>query len=243
MALVRSTPLRVIEAGFLLPDWPKVHVSVAADRRANGRGVVSFNVVSFDVGSTKMVLQLPAGSAIQSHFENGVRVVIIPPNQRSPALYAGAAFLLVWLCMWAFGWVSAFHTITVGSAKPFVILWLVGWTLGGGWALYMLFRVLRPSVPESLTLNATSMSYDSGVSPPDILFGQRRPLRDYFPKRIRCNFGRDALASLTLRMTEAGNRLTIDLGTQRIYLASGVGEVEREWLYKVIVATYDLGKD
>jgi hypothetical protein len=45
---------------------------------------------------------------------------------------------------------------------------------------------------------------------------------------------------LRLRETEGGNRLTVDLGAQRIDLASQASEVEREWLARLLTKRYGL---
>jgi hypothetical protein len=46
------------------------------------------------------------------------------------------------------------------------------------------------------------------------------------------------LQTLRLRETETGNRLTVDLGAQRLELASQASEVEREWLARLLARRY-----
>jgi hypothetical protein len=52
--------------------------------------------------------------------------------------------------------------------------------------------------------------------------------------------GRQDLASLRLRETNDGNRLTVDAGALRLELAQSAGEIEREWLYHLLVKRYSL---
>jgi hypothetical protein len=110
----------------------------------------------------------------------------------------------------------------------------------------LLFRMLRPGVPERLVLEAGGVTYDSGVAPLRFPFACTDAARREFwhqcrGKRWRLRFDREVLATLALRETEAGNRLTIDYESERIDLARGVSEVEREWLYRVLVDRYGLG--
>ena len=62
--------------------------------------------------------------------------------------------------------------------------------------------------------------------------------RMLFPKRRRLVFGPKELSTLKLRETDAGNRLTIDVGADRIDLASDASEVEREWLFELLQREY-----
>jgi uncharacterized protein YeaO (DUF488 family) len=64
--------------------------------------------------------------------------------------------------------------------------------------------------------------------------------KSIFSKRFRTELGRQQLQSLRLRETEAGNRLTIDLGAKRVELASQASEVEREWLARLLANRYAL---
>jgi hypothetical protein len=47
---------------------------------------------------------------------------------------------------------------------------------------------------------------------------------------------------LRLRETEAANRPTLDLGAQRIELASEASEVEREWLARLLAHRHALSQ-
>ncbi len=73
---------------------------------------------------------------------------------------------------------------------------------------------------------------------------RNKGIRDYWnsllSKRLRADLDRQQLQTLRLRETETGNRLTIDVGAQRLELASGASEVEREWLARLLAKRYGL---
>lgn len=167
-------------------------------------------------------------------------------------------FLLAWLGGWAVGWimvgsllVSGFPPVPPGGGPPrglltgvyiFVACWFVAWTVGGIFAMSILYRMLRPSVPEMLRLRAHDVMYDSGVSPPQDFSGRtawrRGAWRSVSARRTRVALDRRALQTLRLRETDAGNRLTVDAGAERLEIAKSASEVEREWLYQMLVKRY-----
>jgi hypothetical protein len=61
-----------------------------------------------------------------------------------------------------------------------------------------------------------------------------------FPRRARLELDRRGLQSLRLRETSEGNRLTVDVDASRIEIARSASEIEREWLYQVLVKRYSL---
>lgn len=64
--------------------------------------------------------------------------------------------------------------------------------------------------------------------------------KDLFPKRTIVELDGCKLATLRLRETDAGNRLTIDANASRLNLASTASEIDREWLYQVLAKRYSL---
>lgn len=59
-----------------------------------------------------------------------------------------------------------------------------------------------------------------------------------FPKRTRIEFLPAELKTMELRETDSGNRLTIDKGTERVEIAIGTTEIEREWLFSFLQSHY-----
>jgi hypothetical protein len=191
-----------------------------------------------------MDLNPPAGSKISIGEDGGDPTIVIPAAGGFGRYFTGL-FLLFWLGMWQIGFRAAASQVMAGNAPAFLIFWLCAWTLGGIGAAYALFRILRPSVPETLTLRRNSLAYDSGVAPPQFNSYKRNqnPIsswRSAFPRRVRAEIERKQLQTLRLRETESGNRLTLDMDATRVDLASTASEVEREWLARLLAQRYSL---
>jgi hypothetical protein len=157
--------------------------------------------------------------------------------------YFVGLFLLAWLGGWLAGFSSTVWVLLYGKVHPFLVFWLIGWTLAGAFAMYMAYRALRPSVPETLRLMPNSVTYDSGIPPLYIHFGYTSPQgawRHMFPKRTRVELDRRKLQSLRLRETNDGNRLTVDADALRLDIAQSASEIEREWLYQFLANRYRL---
>lgn len=189
-----------------------------------------------------MDLNPPSGSKISISHDRGDPTIIIPPAA-SPSRYFGGVFLLFWLGGWAFGFSSAASQISSGKGGAFLIFWLGAWTVAGIFAAYTAYRIFRPPVPETLELKRAGIAYDSGIAPPQLNswnLSTKDRWKSTFPKRVKVDLDRRQLQSLRLRETEAGNRLTVDVDAQRIDVASGASEVEREWLAKLLAQRYAL---
>ena len=187
----------------------------------------------------------PPGSKI-SVATDGADPTVIIPNAGGTARYFHGLFLLFWLGMWTIGFREAGSQVISGKANGFIVLWLGAWTVGGIFAACALYRILRPSVPESLELRRSSLAYDSGIAPLefDSWRTKNKKLKDtwasLFPKRLRVELDRRQLQSLRLRETESGNRLTVDVDASRIDIARAASEVEREWLARLLAQRYAL---
>ena len=193
-----------------------------------------------------MDLRPPEGSNISVVSDQGAPTIVIPPTS-SAMRYPMGLFVLFWLGMWTIGEKSAATQIWSGKYEPFLVFWLAAWTLGGFFAVNMLYRTFRPTVPETLELRRSGIAYDSGIAPPQFNNYQRQgnPMkawRSAFPKRVRIELGRGQLQSLRLRETDSGNRLTFDIGSDRIEIAPTASEVEREWLARLLAQRYSLSQ-
>ena len=191
-----------------------------------------------------MDLDPPAGSPISIDRKDLDPTVVIPVTASSTR-YFGGVFLLFWLGGWVMGETSAITQLMSGKGGAFIVFWLGGWTIGGILAALTAYQIFRPTVPETLQLKRGSIAYDSGVPPFELNKNTRnKGVRDYWSsllsKRLRADLDRQQLQTLRLRETETGNRLTIDLGAQRLELASGASEVEREWLARLLAKRYGL---
>jgi hypothetical protein len=185
----------------------------------------------------------PAGSRVKVKSNDGDPVIVIP-SQGGLMRYWFGVFLLCWLGLWFFGFRSVLTQLLSGTASApiFSFFWLAAWTLGGALAVFYLYRLLRPPVPETLTLKFDRVVYDSGI-PPLRLSYYPTPSERWkyvFAKRTIVELDKSQLATLHLRETDAGNRLTVDADASRLDLASTCGEIDREWLYQVLAKRYSL---
>jgi len=189
----------------------------------------------------------PAGSQISVVRDGGDPVIVIPAPRGSSRYFMGL-FLLFWLGLWAVGFNAAASQLWSGKGNAFLVFWLGAWTLGGLFASASVYRSFRPPIPETIELKRSSVGYDSGVPPlqwdPWSFSGNRKsPIRAWrlvFPKRIRVDLGQRQLQTLRLRETDAGNRLTVDVDSDRIDIAANASEVEREWLARLLAGRYSL---
>jgi len=191
----------------------------------------------------------PSGSAITLTNDGTAPIITIPQPSGGFARWFPGLFILFWLGMWFIGWRSAWGEIMSGMTKPggvqpFLVFWLCAWTVGGCVAVYMVFRIFRPSVAEALALSPDGIAYDSGIPPFQQNMFSMTNRNDFwkaaFKKRTRVSISRQELRTLRLRETDTVNRLTVDVASQRIDLASSASEVEREWLYRVLAERYGL---
>ncbi len=198
-----------------------------------------------------MYPSLPANSKIVETTDGvGYPLLKLPYGSGSFMRYPVAAFLIFWLCGWCAGWIGAFHELFFSHQKTpelFLLFWLGGWTIGGGFALAYLYRLLRPSIPETLTLARPNLIHDSGVQPLDIMSFNRYAYRHRqnawkkaFQRRKVTIFSPENLATLKIRDVDGGNRLTIDQGNERFDLGESLTEVEREWLFERLKGEYGL---
>jgi hypothetical protein len=194
-----------------------------------------------------MDLMPPSGSKILVTTSGADTVVTIPQGSGGPMRYFGGLFLLFWLGGWLVGGGAAASKLWSGglesvAANGFLVVWLGLWMLGAAWAIFVLYRLFRPSIAESLRLMPDGIAYDSGVPPLQMSSfsqtNQREAWKSLFSKRLRVELDRGQLQSLRLRETDSGNRLTIDANAARLDVARSANEVEREWLYQVLAGRY-----
>jgi hypothetical protein len=130
-----------------------------------------------------------------------------------------------------------------GVAYAFLVFWLAARTVAGVWALYLVYRAFRPSVPETLKFMPNGVTYDSGVPAFQMYFGyasHKEVWKYMFPRRTRVELDRRKLQSLRLRETNEGNRLTVDADALRLDIVPSASEIEREWLYELLAKRYSL---
>ncbi len=153
---------------------------------------------------SKMIIEPPENSNISVDKKMGQPKIIIDNGSGGIMRIFLSLFLICWLGGWAVGWVSTAKQIISGKsgADFFLIFWICGWTVGGIFAIWFLYRLLRPSMPETLSLEAKQIEYDSGIKPFKMSFGFVG-MNDYwkqmFPKRKICSISFTNLSTLQLR--------------------------------------------
>lgn len=183
----------------------------------------------------------PAGSSVGIDTLNGRERVKVPHDDDAMR-YAIGAFMVFWLIMWGVGVKDVGGQVLAGDAGLFKYAWFAGWMVAGVVVCCVIYRAFRPQAPEQLVLEPGALWYDTGI--PVLTrrwFQQNRDFwRVVFWQRRRRKFDSSDLSSLSLRETGGGNRLTIDKGADRVELASGATDVEREWLYQHLKDAYNL---
>lgn len=183
----------------------------------------------------------PEGTKISISELNGHELITLPHTKGSAMRYFIGIFLVLWLGGWVMGFASAAKQILAGEGGAFLIFWLGGWSLGGVFAAYFAYRLFKSPIPEKLLLNKPNLAYDTGVPPVQFSFHPANQMdfwKKLFAKQKKHEFNSSNISTLKLRDTDSGNRLTIDLGANRIDIGNGITEIEREWLHEYLQHKY-----
>lgn len=185
----------------------------------------------------------PAGSVIAEAIDSAGVTLSWPTPSPGPARYAAAAFIAFWLCGWAVGWVSAAGEIARrgndDASRLFLGGWLGAWTVGGGFAVWLLCAMLRPTRPESVRLEADVMRYDPGRAP--YVPWRRYPWWGWGGSAVPAPTPAAVVARSDIRGFVLGRvgerqRLCFDRGADRLEIGAPLREPEREWLFAVLRA-------
>ena len=167
--------------------------------------------------------------------------VIIIPLVPSFTAYLYGTIGALWLVGWAYAAVSVMGSLHENGPDLFTLFWLTFWIIAGLTQCVWVIRTFMPVRPESIRLGHDRIHHDRGNGPPS--FSEARSL-SHFPRALGLNSPRDIerrhLHTLRLRDSEAGVRLTVDVGEHRIDLGENATEVEREWLHKLLTGHYRL---
>jgi len=196
------------------------------------------------LGLETNIPNLPEGSniTVEQSFE-GIRLSW--PNPTGGIMRYGAAlFMLFWLGGWAFGEIMVIRQLIYGEKGAhdlFLIFWLGGWTVGGIWVMWMIYRMLQPPKAEQLTLATDHLTHFPGTEPmnPFSYSSKDNPFRNPIvlmkkPKRIKAD--RQTIGEIRLSNEGERQRLTFDLGADRVEIGKHLREPEREWLAEVLTA-------
>lgn len=78
-----------------------------------------------------MRVRAEEGNAVVS-YEGDKKIITIPTTGSIPVIL----FMCFWLCGWVFGMFMGIGMLFNGGPAPFMIIWLTGWTIGGGHAIF-----------------------------------------------------------------------------------------------------------
>jgi len=178
------------------------------------------------------------GSKIKIDTHNGFDQIIFPHRSKNIFSYLPGVFLLFWFGGWAIGFISVLTTLFKGEGSLFLVFWLAGWSIAGVLVALIIYKTFRPSIPEKLLLNKPNLAYDTGKPPLRLAITpteQKEFFKTLFKRRKILEFGPESIKTIQLR---GGNRLTIDVGIQRLEIGKELTEIEREWLRDVLAQEY-----
>lgn len=107
----------------------------------------------------------PLNSKIEVQNETNQTIIQWKNPRGSTSRYLIVIFMLAWLGGWAIGLYSVANTLLSGDVNPFLIFWMIGWTVGGLMAMRNVYLLARPAKPERLTFDSISLNYQKGTSP------------------------------------------------------------------------------
>lgn len=161
-----------------------------------------------------------------------------------PVRYFIVVFLFIWLGGWSFGLISVIEQITSSSspANYFLIFWLCGWSVGGLFAIFAAYSLLKPTIPESVTLHKYRFVYNSGsaflknLNPRKLAEqkAQRNPMKLLFGNNKTYEFTKTECPEFVLEGTGFDQRVYFDDGADRVQIGDSLKEPEREWLANVL---------
>ena len=185
----------------------------------------------------------PQGTKIQVVSQDGRQVIIVPCDKESIWRFIVGGFLLLHVLVLLLTSPSRYNDLILESSHAFLIFWVGGRLIGVIVQCYLIYRLLRKRISETLTLNS-SLSFDSGVPPLRLKYseGFMESAQTLFFIRDRIKFEPSELESLTLRETDSGGELTINKGQARIQLVSGVSNEEKEWVFNILQQHFSAGK-
>lgn len=154
-------------------------------------------------------------------------------------------FLLFWLCGWFVGFVSAGKEVLAGKGDAFLHAWLAGWTVAGIFVSVVLYLLIRPQTPESMTLDRNGVTYYTGSLPP--MYAMQFFFPFYSKSKCRANpfsllfcrpktyaFDKSVCPEFVLEGLGDEQRLRFDDGADRVVIGESLKEPEREWLAMVL---------
>ncbi|MBT7301949.1 MAG: hypothetical protein HN849_20655 [Victivallales bacterium] len=192
-------------------------------------------------------LRLLANSKIRVVRENGDQRFYWTRPTGGFLRYATAVMFGSALCTW-WGILTFMWFLGAGEARPpasigvFALLYVLGSVV----PVVLLYLLLRPQIPESVTLGRHRFSHDSGSAPLNPMdvpspasflrrgSDRRNPLVEAFGRSRRIELAKPDCPEFILERTPEGQRLRFDVGAKRVAIGACLTEPEREWLAEVL---------
>ena len=183
---------------------------------------------------------LPINSKIVIKNELNRTIISWKNPQGNWSRYLILIFLLAWIGGWATGEYSVAKKMLNGETNPFEIFWLIGWSVGGIFAMANIYLMVRPTKAEKLNFDSYSLEFKSGTPP----FAGINHSRNNEEKANKAAFFQRSKSKYIIPKTEIGEirlervgerqRLRIDHGIERIEIGMFLQEPEREWLFEIL---------
>lgn len=184
----------------------------------------------------------PNGSIIEIKNELN-RIELSWKNPRGGlGRYFQSLFLIVWIIIWTFSGVSIFGSMK--DPKHFgVLIGIIVWLSSDLLAIYGLYSLIRPTRPERISLTLLSLEFQHDTSNDnfnsDSNEGWSTRLRSFFKLNKKWTVNKKDVGEIRLDRVGERQRLTFDVGADRIEIGAFLREPEREWLYEVLKAWKD----
>jgi len=184
----------------------------------------------------------PPGSVFTIHDAGlGQRLTWSGRGGGGPLRFLMIAFMVFWLCGWAFGEVMAIRQVLLGiggGADLFLLIWLGGWTCGGVFAMFLMVKIVRPGRPDSLQFESTRVTYLPGRKQfnPSVFnpWDQMQRYKDLLTKSRPHVIEKASPEVFKLERLGDRQRLAIDVDSDRVEIGADLREPEREWLFAVL---------
>ena len=185
----------------------------------------------------------PNGSVIEQLASPAGVTLRWPLPSAGPGRYVVAAFLAVWLCLWAIALADASSALgrdrnVDPDVAPLAWFCLGVWIFGGIVMMGVLWVLVRPERPEAVRLEAERLRYLPGrtlMAPGVRDFDRPREalaaLAAATPPPV---VPRSAIRAFVLERAEERQQLCLDLGTERREIGASLTEPDREWLYAAL---------
>jgi hypothetical protein len=157
-------------------------------------------------------------------------------------------FLTIWLAGWAVFAVFAVARVIrdvqrASTLDRLLLFWLCIWLVAGGFISYVWWRLIAPAKPEVLILGGRELRHRAGTPRSGFSFAtcslkvaskQFSRFRSQLRRPTETAADKSAVGKPLLEPVGEHQRLTVDIGADRIEIGEFLRGPEREWLAQVL---------